>query len=143
MEYCEFRDRRRGCNGIQNIGILLLVAGVGIFVVPMYIANGSLGLNAVYGLMIAGFVLLGIGGLVMLSGRKARDGLQWDVEKNSRVYSYGGEPRFARYGSHRPHKHELENNDDEDDEETVVQSRNRQREELQGAFGFSKPNLHI
>lgn len=142
MEYNEFRDRRRGCNGIQNIGIMLLMAGLGIACIPMFVAG--LTVNTVYFCFGIGGAVILLGGLVMWRGRVARDRLQWDVEQGQRVYSYGGEPRFNRYGSHRPHKHELESNDDcDDDEETVVQSRNRQREELQGAFGFCAPNLRM
>lgn len=141
MEYDEFRDRRRGCNGIQSIGIFFLVAGIGAVCIPMFATSGSVSMNTVYALLVAGLALVGVGGLVMWRGRVARDELQWDVEQGQRVYSYGGEPRFKRYGSHRPHKHELE--DDSEQEESLAKAYNRQREELQGAFGFSRPNLHM
>lgn len=143
MEYDDFVGRKRGVNLWGSLGGLVIMAGVGVASLPVFITGGSV--DSVWYYMIGGLVIILFGGLLMLSGYSSRNRLQWDLEKNSRVYQYQGDSRFNRNNARRTNHNRYNNDDDEDDEEVYdpVKTYNQRREELLGAFGFAKPNLHL
>ena len=139
MEYDDFRGRKRGINFWSSLGGLIVMVGVCVASLPVFLTTGSV--DSVWYYMIGGLAIILFGGLLMFGGYSSRNRLQWDMEKNSRVYQYHGDSRFNRNNAKRTNHNR--NNDDDDEVYDPVKAYNQRREELLGAFGFSKPNLRL